>query len=58
MDRMDTFEPKDGDHKGESVVVVEQLNSGVHKCLTLEGDFHYYDQDGYEVKPSPPTQSK
>lgn len=51
MDKMDTFEPKDGDHKGERVVVVEQLNSGVHKCLTLEGDFHYYDEDGHEVEP-------
>lgn len=50
MKEMDTFQPKDGDHKGETVVVVEQLNSGVHKCLTLEGDYHFFDEDGHEVQ--------
>ena len=49
MRNMDTFIPKDGSHKGQVVVVTEIMNSGVHKCLTLQGDFHYYDNEQNEL---------
>ncbi|KKM75489.1 hypothetical protein LCGC14_1389830 [marine sediment metagenome] len=49
MKPMDTFEAKSGEHKGEVVVVVEQLNSGKHRCLTFGGDTHDYDENGEEV---------
>jgi len=44
-------EIKNGKHKGEHGVVIEVLTSGKLKTLTLEGDIHYYDKEGYETRP-------
>lgn len=48
-DRMNTFEVKDGEHKGELVIVIDKLGDNVNKCLTLGGDIHYYTNDGIEL---------
>ncbi len=42
---------KSGKHAGEPGIVVQELNSNLFKTLTLEGDIHYYDSKGNEVKP-------
>ncbi len=39
---------KDGDHAGELGIIVES-SKNYNKILTLEGDYHYYNDDGYEV---------
>jgi len=49
MNIADTLIPKDGKHKDEDVVVVEIIKPGVNKCLTLEGDYHYYDDEGFGI---------
>ncbi|MCK4649507.1 hypothetical protein KAT51_08280 [bacterium] len=46
---METFEIKSGKHKGELGVVVGANKDGIRKTLTLEGDIHYYNQQGCEV---------
>ena len=46
---MKTIRIENGKHKGELGVVLEVNINGIRKTLTLEGDIHYYDQQGYEV---------
>lgn len=43
-----TIEIKDGKHRGELGVVIEEMSDGRLKTLTLEGDIHYYDKEGKE----------
>ncbi len=45
---MKSIEIKDGKHKGELGVVIETQSDGSQKTLTLEGDIHFYNQEGYE----------
>ena len=50
---METIEIKVGEHKGEVGLVVEILKDGLQKTFTLEGDIHYYKDDGaVEVAPN------
>ena len=44
------IEIKSGRHAGELAIVVEVLSTNIFKVLTLEGDYHYVDADGEEVK--------
>ena len=48
---IESFEIKDGRHKRELGIVLETWSDGRKKVLTLEGDIHYYDQQGYEFEP-------
>jgi len=44
------FEITSGEHKGEVAVVVEKLENGINKVLTL-GGICYCDESGKEVCP-------
>lgn len=44
-----SIEIKSGKHAGELGVIVE-TKDGIHKVLTLEGDCHFCNDDGEEIK--------
>ena len=43
------IEIKNGKHRGELGIVVQVIAENVLKVLTLEGDYHYLNSEGYEA---------